>query len=76
MTRAEPFASQVNGGNVKMVRGDWNAAYISELRTFPRGVHDDQVDASGRAYSHIAKTNDPWFDAMMARVEAKELKAV
>ena len=72
LTRAEPFASQVNGCNVKMVRGPWNAAYISELRTFPRGIHDDQVDASSRAYAHISKYNDPWFDAMMARIEAKQ----
>jgi len=48
-TRARSFASQVNAGNVRMVKAPWNAAYIEELRAFPRGAHDDQVDASGDA---------------------------
>lgn len=68
-TRAEPFASQVNGGNVKMVRAGWNAAYLSELRTFPRGNHDDQVDASSRAYTQVIKCRDPWLDAMYAKID-------
>ena len=44
ITRAQPFAAQVNIGNVKMLRGDWNKALIEELRNFPNGTHDDQVD--------------------------------
>ena len=45
VTRAEPFAAQVNVGNVMMLRADWNDALISEMRLFPNGSHDDQVDA-------------------------------
>lgn len=52
--RAMPFAAQVEAGNVDMVRGDWNAAYLDELRAFPNGSHDDQVDASSRAFAEIA----------------------
>lgn len=52
-TRAGPFASQVNVGNVRLVRGPWNAAYVEELRQFPRGAHDDQVDASATAYNDL-----------------------
>lgn len=73
-TRAEPYISQVNGGNVKMLRGDWNAAYISELRTFPRGVHDDQVDASSRAYSQVLLINDPWLNAMEDKINKEKLE--
>ena len=36
-TRAEPFAAQVNGHQVEMMVGDWNAAYKEELRSFPNG---------------------------------------
>ena len=50
-TRASPFASQVNAGNVKMLRGDWNDALIHEMRTFPMGTNDDQIDCLSRAYN-------------------------
>lgn len=51
VTRAEPFASQVNVGNVVMLRGDWNRALIEEMRMFPNGTFDDQIDALSRAFS-------------------------
>jgi len=53
-TRAEPMAAQAFAGNVKMVRGAWNAGYLSELTTFPNGSHDDQVDASSGAFNKLA----------------------
>lgn len=52
-TRAEPFAGQVNTGNVAMLRGDWNAAFIDELRSFPNGKYDDQVDAAADAFNDL-----------------------
>lgn len=48
--RAMPIASQVEAGNVSMVRAPWNDAFKFELGAFPGGKHDDQVDAfSGAA---------------------------
>ena len=32
-------------GNVVLVRGSWNADFLSEAASFPRGKHDDQIDA-------------------------------
>lgn len=55
-TRADPFSSQVNAGNVRLVRGKWNAAFIEELRQFPQGKHDDQVDAASGAFNQLATT--------------------
>ena len=46
MTRADPLADQCEAGNVRVVKGDWNAAYRDEMCTFPNGKHDDQVDGS------------------------------
>lgn len=56
ITRAQPFAAQVNVGNVKMLKGDWNKAFIEELRNFPNGKYDDQVDAASDAFNEV---NEP-----------------
>ncbi|USE78998.1 phage terminase large subunit [Cupriavidus gilardii] len=50
-TRAAPFAAQVNVGNVKMLRAPWNDALIGEMRMFPNGAFDDQIDALSRAFN-------------------------
>lgn len=55
-TRAGPLASQVNAGNVKMLRGPWNAALIQEQQVFPNGTNDDLIDASSRAYNRASDT--------------------
>jgi len=53
--RADPFSSQVNAGNVRIVKGEWNKYFIEELRQFPQGKHDDQVDASSLAFNLLNK---------------------
>lgn len=52
--RAEPFAAQAEAGNVVLVKGHWNAAFLDELVVFPNGAHDDQVDAVSGAFSKLA----------------------
>ena len=56
--RAIPFASQWNAGNVVLVKGPWNDAYLAELATFPRGEFKDQVDATSRAYARLLARPD------------------
>jgi predicted phage terminase large subunit-like protein len=53
VVRARPLASQVNAGNVVMLRGPWNKDFTDELRTFPNGLHDDQVDGAARAFNGL-----------------------
>jgi predicted phage terminase large subunit-like protein len=53
-TRAFSFAAQVNAGNVKLIRGDWNKAFKEELRQFPRGKYKDQVDSASDAFNELA----------------------
>ena len=53
VVRAEPFAAQVNVGNVLMLRGPWNKELIEEMRLFPNGRYDDQVDAFSRAFQNL-----------------------
>jgi len=52
--RAEPWGSQIEAGNVTLVRGEWNAALLDEHRAFPSGDHDDQVDACSGAHTFLA----------------------
>ncbi len=54
--RANPFASQVQAGNVLLLKGDWNDEYIGELESFPDGSHDDMVDASSDAFNKLSET--------------------
>ncbi len=61
VTRAEPFASQVNVGNVVMLRGPWNDALINEMRVFPNGRHDDQIDACSRAFGELIVKRTSFF---------------
>lgn len=51
--RAGAFAAQCEGGNVKLVKGSWNDAFLDELETFPLGIHDDQVDAAADAFNAL-----------------------
>lgn len=57
--RAKPFASQVEAGNVLLVRGPWNEAYLNELENFTgtdQDGHDDQVDASADAFDELTRS--------------------
>lgn len=55
VTRAEPFAAQVNVGNVIVVSdGSWDVqALLNEMQMFPNGRHDDQIDACSRAFNEL-----------------------
>lgn len=53
IVRAEPFAAQVNVGNVLMLRGPWNKELTDEMRVFPNGKYDDQVDSLSRAFMEL-----------------------
>lgn len=45
VSRALVAAAIASGGSIKLLRGDWNDPFIEELCSFPRGRHDDIVDA-------------------------------
>lgn len=51
--RANPFATQVAGEHVYMLRASWNAEYIYELAAFPDSTFKDQVDASSGAFNKL-----------------------
>ena len=57
LVRAQPLAGQCESGNVVLVQGQWNYAFIEELCVFPAGDHDDQVDAASGAFSWCVRTS-------------------
>lgn len=57
--RANPFACQLNIGNVLLLKGEWNTSYVNELKNFPKAAHDDQVDASSCAFNLLALGKRP-----------------
>jgi predicted phage terminase large subunit-like protein len=38
-TRARPASAQAEAGNVKLLRGPWNEAFLNEVCAFPNGTH-------------------------------------
>lgn len=64
--RADPYAAQVQGGNVRLLRGEWNMPFIDEHETFPAGKYRDQVDAAGGAFAKL--TTGSTYDASLAWV--------
>ena len=52
--RAEPFAAQVQGGNVYLVAGGWQTDLLDELESFPSAKYRDQVDACTGAFNRLA----------------------
>ncbi len=51
--RAEPFAAQVQGGNVWMVAGSYQNDLLDEMVSFPNGKFKDQVDACSGAFNRL-----------------------
>lgn len=54
LVRAMPAATQVDAGNLALVAGGWNDAFLAEMREFPHGGHDDHIDALSRAVNSLA----------------------
>lgn len=75
ITRAEPLASQVNVGNVMMLRAPWNDALVAEMRVFPNGANDDQVDAGSRAFARIVEGDGMGVLNFYANLSAEAARA-
>jgi len=47
--RIDRLAALAEGGAVRLQRGPWNGAFVAEAVAYPRGAHDDQLDAAAGA---------------------------
>lgn len=53
-TRFGPFSAQAEAGNVDVLRGTWNDAWFTALEGFPVAKHDDEADATSRAFEIVS----------------------
>ena len=58
LTRALAWSHLAEAGKLKLVRGAWIKPFVSELIRFPKGKHDDQVDAVSVAVQLMAEPTD------------------
>jgi predicted phage terminase large subunit-like protein len=63
--RAEPFAAQVQAGNVSLVAGDWNKDFLDEAECFPNRKFKDQIDAAAGAFARLTKGHAYIIDSMI-----------
>lgn len=54
-SRAEPFATQWQAGNVDILVGAWNEMYLSQMESFPESKFKDMVDCSSTGFNEIEK---------------------
>jgi predicted phage terminase large subunit-like protein len=52
--RADPVSAAAEAGNVRLIEGRWNRAFLEEIQSFPNGTHDDQVDAVSGAFEKLS----------------------
>lgn len=56
LTRANPWASQAEQGNVKIVMGGWDIqGFLDRCEMFPDGPHDDEQDAVSGAVQMLGR---------------------
>jgi predicted phage terminase large subunit-like protein len=65
--RIRAFAGQWQSRNVLMCLGEWNAAYLAQMKTIPGGKRRDQADGSAGAFNRLAETPMPtgWWGCRM-----------
>lgn len=53
--RANPWISEAEAGNIKLVYGPWIENFLREADAFPDGAHDDQIDAMSLAFYMVTR---------------------
>ena len=47
--RARLVSPYIEGGRVKIVKGNWNDNYLQQVSTFPNAKHDEHIDLTAYA---------------------------
>ncbi len=71
ITYAGPVSTQVEAGNVDVLRGPWNDEFFAELEGFPDGKFKDIVDALSRAFLGLHKAGVLAYQTAMQNISAE-----
>lgn len=58
-TRLMPFADQAEAGNVFLIAGSWNSAWLEEMTAIPNSTYRDQADATAGAFNKLVAKKEP-----------------
>lgn len=73
-TRAGPFASQAEAGNIYVVEGPWLGDFLEEAEGFPNVEHDDQVDAWSGAFNELMKGGEASSSSYVEQAKPKVIR--
>ncbi len=76
VTRSEPYAAQLEAGNIKLIKAEWNRTFIAEHESFPHGKYKDQVDAVAGGFNKLASTVRYGFTEKQMRDNMKREKTM
>jgi predicted phage terminase large subunit-like protein len=57
LTRALSWMNLAEEGKIFLVRGPWIDEFVDEIARFPKGSHDDQIDAVSVAVQMLTTTD-------------------
>ncbi len=59
LTNALGWIAMVEHKRVNLIAGDWNAEFMNECESFPRGPHDDMIDAVSGVHLMCKQSGGP-----------------
>lgn len=60
--RARPASAQAGVRNIKLLRGEWNKDFLTEVSGFPLAAHDDIVDTLSDLVEELTNINGKVYD--------------
>lgn len=61
LTRARGLAAQAAAGNVKLLAGPWNDAFLQHMHAIPDGPHDDIMDSASGSFNELTAISKGFF---------------
>jgi len=73
VTRAQPYAAQVEAGNIYLLKGEWNKYFVDQHHNFPDGQLKDVVDAGAGGFNWLVRNKGgDWADVFASGATQEE----